>query len=141
MATLSSFVVLDTSIFIDFLRHGHHQDRIDSLTGLLRTSSVVLSELRRGASKPTELAYLRALEKNHPVWVPTARNWMDSGELLGQIRKERGFSPEKLRNLHFDALIALTARSYGARLITSDRADFELIAAYRAARALRLEIW
>jgi predicted nucleic acid-binding protein len=134
-------VILDTSIFIDLLRNGHHQDRIGSLTGLVRTSSVVLSELRRGATKATELTYLRTLERNHPVLIPSKQNWLDSGELLGQIRKDRGFAPEKLRNLHFDVLIALTARSHGARLITSGRADFELIATYRAAKHLNLEIW
>jgi predicted nucleic acid-binding protein len=37
-----------------------------------------------------------------------------------------------VRDLHFDVLIALTARSNGARVITSNRADFELIREYRA---------
>jgi predicted nucleic acid-binding protein len=141
MATLTSKVILDTSVFIDHLRHGHHQGRIDSLTGLVRTSSVVLAELWRGAIKPAEKAYLRALEKNLPVLVPTRRNWLESGQILSQIREDRGFTPEKLRNLHFDVLIALTARSYGACLVTSDRADFELISSYGAARALVLEFW
>jgi predicted nucleic acid-binding protein len=36
-----------------------------------------------------------------------------------------------LRDLHFDVLIALTARTHGARLITSNRSDFELIQSYR----------
>jgi predicted nucleic acid-binding protein len=141
MGTLSNLVILDTSIFVDHLRRGQHQNRIDSLTGLLRNSSVVLAELWRGASRPAELSYLRRLEKNHPVLVPTKKNWLDSGELLSQVRKAQGFTPEKLRNLHFDVLIALTARSHGARLVTSDRADFELIASYKAAKALNLEIW
>ena len=35
-------------------------------------------------------------------------------------------------------LIALTAGSHGARLITSDCADFEMINAYRK---LQLEVW
>jgi predicted nucleic acid-binding protein len=43
-----------------------------------------------------------------------------------------------LRDLHFDVLIALTARSHGARLITSNRRDFELI--YRYTK-FELEIW
>jgi predicted nucleic acid-binding protein len=141
MATLSSLVILDTSIFVDYLRYGRHEDRIDSLTGVVRTSSVVLAELWRGASRPSELAYLRTLEKNHSILVPTKQNWLESGELLGQVRVDRGFTPEKLRNLHFDVLIALTARSHGARLITSDRADFELIVSYKAAKDLNLEIW
>jgi predicted nucleic acid-binding protein len=141
MATLSSLILLDTSIFVDYLRNGRHEDRIDSLTGVVRTSSVVLAELWRGASRPSELFYLQTLEKNHPILVPTKQNWLDSGELLRQVRVDCGFTPEKLRNLHFDVLIALTARSYGARLVTSDRADFELIASYKAAKGLNLEIW
>jgi len=35
-------------------------------------------------------------------------------------------------------LIALTARSHGARLITSNRADFEMIYSYRK---FQLETW
>jgi predicted nucleic acid-binding protein len=141
MASLSSLFLLDTSIFVDYLRNGLHEERIDSLTGVVRTSSVVLAELWRGACRPSELAYLQALEKNHPILVPTKQNWLDSGILLRQVRMDHGFTPEKLRNLHFDVLIALTARSHGARLITSDRADFELIASYKPAKSLNLEIW
>jgi predicted nucleic acid-binding protein len=141
MATVSSLVILDTSVFINHLRHGLYRDRMQSLTGLVRTSSVVLAELWRGASKPAERSFLRILEKNHPVLIPTKQNWLNSGELLGQVRRDQGFAPEKLRDLHFDVLIALTARCHGARLITSDRADFELIASYKAARGLSLEIW
>jgi predicted nucleic acid-binding protein len=51
---------------------------------------------------------------------------------------DKGFTPDKLRDLHFDVLIALTAWSHGARLITSDRADFEMISAYRK---FQFEIW
>jgi predicted nucleic acid-binding protein len=141
MATMSSLIILDTSVFINHLRHGLYRDRIHSLTGLVRTSSVVLAELWRGASKPAERSFLRTLEKNHPVLIPTKQNWLNSGELLGQVRRDKGFASEKLRDLHFDVLIALTARCHGARLITSGRADFELIASYKAARGLSLEIW
>jgi len=54
------------------------------------------------------------------------------------MRSDLGFAPEKLRDLHFDVLIALTARSHGARVITSNRADFQLIQSYRK---FELEIW
>ncbi len=57
------------------------------------------------------------------------------------IKYERGVAPEKLRNLHFEVLIALTARSHGARLVISDRVDFELTSSYTAAKGLSLEIW
>jgi predicted nucleic acid-binding protein len=135
---VSNLVIFDTSVFIDHLRTGCHQQRIESLTGLIRTSSVVLAELWRGATEPAEKEFLRALERNHRILTPTESNWLESGRLLGQIYADKGFPPDKLRNLHFDVLIALTARSHGARLITSDRSDFEMINTYRK---FQLEIW
>ena len=134
----SNLVIFDTSIFIDHLRTTRHRDRIESVSGLIRTSSVVLAELWRGATRPPERAFLRALERNHPILTPTERHWIESGELLGRIRADLGLAPERLRGLHFDVLIALTARGHGARLITSNRSDFELIRGYRD---FRLEIW
>lgn len=92
---------------------------------------MVLAELWRGATKPAEQAFLRSLEKNFPILVPTEGIWMESGRLLGNIRHKMGFSSDKLRDLHFDVLIALTTRSYGAQLITSNGDDFELIRNYR----------
>lgn len=137
-ATVSSLVIFDTSIFIDNLRSGRHQNRIDSLTGLVRTSAVVLAELWRGAAQAAEREFLRALQKNHPILTPTEKNWLDSGQILGRIYADFGFGPGKLRDLHFDVLIALTARSHGARLITSNRADFELINRYRK---FHIDVW
>jgi predicted nucleic acid-binding protein len=135
---VSDVVIFDTSIFIDYLRTGRHQQRIESVTGLIRTSSVVLAELWRGATKPAERRFLQALEKNHRILTPTEKNWLESGQILAKIRADEGSTPEKLRDLHFDVLIALTARSHGARLIASNRSDFELISGYRK---LQLEIW
>ena len=135
---MSNLVVFDTSVLIDQLRTGRHQARILAVNGLLRNSAVVLSELWRGATTPAEQRVVRALERNHPVLVPTAKNWLLSGQILGKIRVSKGFGPEKLSDLHFDVLIALTARSAGARLITSNGSDFELIAKYLH---FQLEIW
>jgi predicted nucleic acid-binding protein len=135
---MSEFILFDTSILVDDLRTGRHQGRIQSLSGLIRTSSVVLAELWRGATKKREREFLRALARNHPIFTPTEKNWMESGQILATIRAAQGFTPEKLRDLHFDVLIALTARSHSARLITSNRSDFELIDRYRK---IRLEIW
>jgi predicted nucleic acid-binding protein len=135
---MSNFVVFDTSIFVDHLRTGRHQQRIAAIAGLIRNSAVVLAELTRGATKPAEREFVERLARNHPIWTPTEDNWLESGRLLSKIHADKGFGPEKLCDLHFDLLIALTARSAGARLVTSNRADFELIANYRK---LQLEIW
>jgi len=135
---VSDIVIFDTSVLIDDLRTARHQERIRSISGLIRTSAVVLAELWRGATLAAEREFLRALAKNHPILVPTEKNWLESGQILGKLRATRGFAPHKLRDLHFDVLIALTARSYGARLITTNRADFEMI---HSVRKIRLEIW
>ena len=116
---MSRVAIFDTSIFIDYLRAGRHQDKIEQSAALIRNSSVVLSELWRGATKSKEYAFLRLLEKNYPVLTPSEKNWLESGQLLGTIYRENGFSPEKSRNLHFDVLIVLTAGSYGARVVAS----------------------
>ena len=135
---MSEMIIFDTSVLVDDLRTGRHQQRIQSVTGLIRTSSVVLAELWRGATKPPEREFLRTLARNHPILTPTEKNWLESGEILQKIRASHGYTPDKLRDLHFDVLIALTSRAHGARLIASNRADFELIHHYRK---IRLEIW
>jgi predicted nucleic acid-binding protein len=125
-------------VIIDDLRTLRHQERIQSLLGVIRTSSVVLAELWRGATTSPDREFLRALARNHPILTPTEKNWIESGEILSTIRADRGFTPAKLRDLHFDALIALSVRTHGARLITTNRTDFELIRSYRE---FQLEVW
>lgn len=135
---MSDLIILDTSVLVDDLRTGRHRQRLATLSGLVRNSAVVLAELWRGAATPADREFLRVLGKNHPVLAPTEGNWLESGQILARMRAEHGYSPDKLRDLHFDVLIALTARSHGARLITSNRADFETI--HRHCK-FQLEIW
>ena len=126
-----NIIIFDTSIFIDHLRTNKYVNNFQNIIGLIRNSSVVLSELLRGATKGAEADFVLTLAKNQPVLTPTEKNWMESGEILSKINKDKGFSPEKLRDLHFDVLIALTARNYGATVITSNKTDFELIKKYK----------
>jgi predicted nucleic acid-binding protein len=135
---MSSFILFDTSVLVDHLRTGCHEERFKSVVGLVRSSSVVLAELWRGTSSRRDRDFLLQLEKNHPVLTPTEGNWLESGRLLGRIRAEKGIEASRLRALHFDVLIALTARSHGARLVTSNRADFQMIHHYRS---FQLVVW
>lgn len=135
---MSDIVIFDTSILVDEVRMGRHHRRIALVDGLIRNSSVVLAELLRGVIGPAEHKFLGALARNHPILTPTQDNWLNSGQILAAVRADHGFQPHKLRDLHFDVLIALTARSHGARLITTNRTDFELINRYRN---FQLEVW
>jgi predicted nucleic acid-binding protein len=135
---MAECVVFDTSILIDRLRTDRYAERMAGLTVPVRNSAVVLAELWRGASLERDRRVLHALKQNHPILTPTTANWLESGEVLGKMKADKGFEPHKLRDLHFDVLIALTARAHGARLITSNRDDFEFIRGYRE---FRLEVW
>ena len=135
---MSKLLIFDTSIFVDDLRTGCHQHRMGAVQGVFRLSAVVMAELWRGVRSSAEREFLLKLEQNHPMLTPTGKNWRESGRILQAIGRSQHFDPARLRNLHFDVLIALTARAHGARLITSNRTDFELIQRYRD---FELEVW
>ncbi|MFZ0303012.1 MAG: PIN domain-containing protein [Terracidiphilus sp.] len=135
---MSEIVIYDSSVLIDQIRTNCHLDRMRKMAGLIRNSAVVLAELWRAASSRVDRKVIEALEGNHTNLTPTTANWLESGQILARIRTDRRYDPKKLRDLHFDVLIALTARSHGARVITSNRSDFELIRHYRD---FNLEVW
>ncbi len=105
---------------------------------VVRYSSVVLAELWRGATEAGERKFLSELAKSSQILTPSMQDWIESGQILAKIKTDHGYEPLKLRDLHFDVLIALTCRAHGARLITSNRGDFELIRKYRE---FELEVW
>ena len=135
---MSEIYVFDTSVLINFMRTQRHGDLANGVKALIRNSSVVLAELWRGASAKTDREAVKWLENSFPILTPTENHWIESGQILARIQISHGLEPKKLRDLHFDVLIALTVRAHGARLITSNRADFELIREYRE---FRLEVW
>jgi predicted nucleic acid-binding protein len=135
---MNEIVIFDTSVLIDNQRTACHSERIAQVPGRIRNSSVVLAELWRGTTTEPDSHFVKTIEQSRPILTPTEGNWLESGRILAKIREDQGFEPHKLRDLHFDVLIALTARTHGARLITSNRADFELIRKYRS---FKLEVW
>ena len=139
--TVSSFIIFGTSIFVDHpLRTGRHSatnrfgDR--SHSHIHRLFSQNCGAARRS---PRSANSSERWRKIIPILTPTERNWLESGQIYsGTSMRTTGSRPKKLRDLHFEVLIALTARSHGARLITSNRSDFEIVNGYRK---LQLEIW
>jgi predicted nucleic acid-binding protein len=135
---MNEIVFFDTSVLIDNQRTARHSKRMAECQGRIRNSSVVLAELWRGATDRLERRFVQGIGESRPVLAPTANNWLESGQILAEIRDDKRFGAERLRDLHFDVLIALTARAHGARLITTNRADFELIRKYRE---FKMEVW
>lgn len=123
----TKFAVLDTSVYIENFRTGRFTLRILQSTFIPRCSSVVLHELIRGATRDLEQRFVQDLARRCQILTPTAQHWLEAGELLKIIRKREHFDGKKLRELAFDILIALSARSIGATVITCNHTDFQAI--------------
>src|SRR5580658_7644868 len=109
---MSNFVVLDSSVLIDQIRTNRHLHRMLHLNGILRNSSVVMAELWRGVTSAVDRRVVEVLERSHQILTPTTSHWLESGQILNRMQSIHGFQPAKLRDLHFDVLIALTVRSH-----------------------------
>lgn len=128
--------ILDTSVYIENFRTGRFTLAILRSPWIVRCSAVVLHELRRGAWAPLELRFVRDLARKVRVLTPTERHWLESAEVLSRIGARRGYDANKLRELAFDTLIALSTRDYGATLITCNREDFTEIGKHVAFKVI-----
>lgn len=125
------WAVLDTAVYIDHWEGAPALE--DALAAIrrgfvIRHSSVVLSELRRGARTAAARRQVTALYRIAAIqWAPTAEDWWTAGDLVRTIGDARGWDVAKRREFQNDALIALTARRHGATVVTRNRTDFALL--------------
>lgn len=132
----ANLAILDTSVYIENFRTGRFTLTLLRSPWIVRCSAVVLHELRRGARTPVELRFVGELARKVRTLTPTESHWLESAEVLSRIRQAKGYSVGKLRDLAFDALIALSARDSGATLVTCNREDFVEIGKYVTFRAV-----
>lgn len=119
-------VLLDTNVYVDWLNRGHREPLLVG-PGLVRyLSAVVYMELRAGASTPSArralLQLVAGYQRGGRLVAPSQAIFERAGQLLPAL-KARGRDVRKA-SLVNDVLIALTARSLGATLVTADT-DFE----------------
>lgn len=131
--------VLDTSIYIENFRNGRFTHHIIDSPFLFRSISVVIHELLRGARRSNEREFALDLAANLRIYTPTERIWQESGDIVARLAVAKDYEKRKIQELSFDVLIALTARSIGATVITLNRQDFEDIQRYRRFRLLSWE--
>lgn len=123
-ATITKFALLDTAIYIENFRSGRFTFRLLHSPFIFRCSSVVLHELLRGARTATERKFVLELSQRCQVVTPTEPQWLKAAEILNRLRRREHYEAVKLRELTFDVLIALSARSIGASVITTNQRDF-----------------
>src|SRR5437588_826628 len=111
------FAILDTSVYIENLKSGRFTRQILELPFIARCSAVVLHELLRGARARAEIKFIYELQRQCRAVTPTERQWIEAAEILKRIRAREHHDVAKMRELAFDVLIALSARSIGATLV------------------------
>jgi tRNA(fMet)-specific endonuclease VapC len=133
MAASPVKAILDTSVYLPFLRHG---GEINDLTFLRRPtllylSNVVFAELYAGARDRSTVRLLdqfyRAFDRSNRVIAPDQQVWLETAHVLQRFGTRYGFEAKGLVRLSHDILIALTARKIGAIVFTRNREDFERI--------------
>ncbi len=134
----ANLALLDTSVYIENFRTGRFTLVLLRSPWIVCCSAVVLHELRRGARTPLELRFVGELVRKVRILTPTERHWLKSAEILARIAARKGYDSNKLRDLAFDTLIALSARDSGATLITCNREDFAEISRHLV---LKLIFW
>ncbi|THJ17275.1 MAG: PIN domain-containing protein [Nitrospira sp. CG24B] len=123
----TKFALLDTAIYIENFRSGRFTFRLLQSPFIIRCSSVVLHELLRGVRTATERKFVFELSRQCQVLTPTEQQWLKAAEILNRLKRREHYEAAKVRELAFDVLIALSARSIGASVITTNHADFQAI--------------
>jgi predicted nucleic acid-binding protein len=127
-------VLLDTNVFVDYLRANLHTDWVLGRVGntIRFLSAVVLMELRLGADTPRRKRAVDRIQSAFPpgrLIAPAPQAFEHAGRLFRTLHGDGSGLPDRLGPLN-DLLIALTARQIGATIITGNVHEFRRIAAY-----------
>lgn len=129
--------LFDTSIYITALRGG--DEGVLALRRLtagapLWLSAVVLEELYAGAGDRERRVVERLerdFEKARRILVPILRDWTDAGRVLARLADKYGYEKIGQGRLTNDALIAMSARRRGVRVLTANERDYRRLAEFR----------
>lgn len=128
-------VVIDTNIYVDWLNEGQHEVVLFQREAVKYLSAVVLMELSAGAFSARDRRLVRevtsAFAKVGRILVPAVAIYEEAGDVLRRLQESRGYTVASAYGLVNDVLIALSARSIGATVITQNERDFVAIRSIR----------
>lgn len=128
-------VVIDTNIYIDWLNKGKHEQILFQRESVKYLSAVVMMELSAGAFSVRDRRLVQtvtaAFAKVGRILLPTVAVYDEAGDVLRRLQVSQRYTLSSAYGLVNDALIALSARSIGATVITQNERDFAAIQAIR----------
>ena len=128
-------VVIDTNVYIDWTNRGRHEQALFQPGTVKYLSAVVLMELRAGAFSEADRRLLKRVQKAFEgagrVLVPSRSVFADAGDVLRQLQADHGHGSGATRSIANDVVIALSARSIGATVVTQNARDYRAIQVVR----------
>lgn len=127
-------VVIDTNIYIDWFNAGRYEDVLFQRDAVKHLSAVVLTELRAGAFAARDRRLVQrvesAFEKAGRILLPSRHVFGEAGDVLRRLQTRRGFHlATTSHSIVNDVLIALSARSIGATVVTQNARHYRAIQA------------
>ena len=131
-------VVIDTNVYVDWINRGRHEEVLFQRQTVKYLSAVVLMELRAGAFSLRDRRLLQRLEKAFEragrILTPSRGVFAEAGDALRRLQVDRGYKIGASPSIANDVLIALSARSIGATVVTQNERDYRSIQAVRPFR-------
>lgn len=131
-------LVIDTNVYIDWLNDGRHEDVLFRRDAVKYLSAVVLMELRAGAGSGADRRLVHrletAFERAGRILSPSKGLFAEAGDTLRKLRIEAGYNVGGSHSIANDVLIALSARSIGATVVTQNERDYRAIERIRSFR-------
>jgi predicted nucleic acid-binding protein len=129
-------LVIDTNIYIDWFNAGRHEDILFQRDAVKHLSAVVLMELRAGAFGVRDRRLVQRVESAFAragrILLPSRAVFAEASEVLQRLQAKHGFHLESSHSIVSDVLIALSARSIGATVVTQNERHYRAIQAVRS---------
>ncbi len=128
-----SNALLDTSILIKAFNEDRSLEKLEVFFSNLETnlflSAVVFNEFVRGChdSRSMEIAHGLLIVFVGRLITPSENNWIECAQITERLLKQKKRNKQDILLLQNDILIALSARDHQAKLITSNKKDFQLL--------------
>jgi predicted nucleic acid-binding protein len=136
-------LVPDTNIYIDWINARRHEAILFERDTVKHLSAVVVMELLAGAFSTADRKAVRRLEsvfaKADRIVTPSAKIFAEAGDVLRRLEEQLDVHVAGNDSIANDVLIALSARSIGAAVVTGNGRHYRAIQSVTAFRLVVVE--